>query len=68
MQRGQLDETPEVVAYAESLEKACVDVVDEEGIMTKDLALACGKGDFVTTDEYLDAVERRMKRILREKL
>lgn len=71
VQRGKLDETPEVVAYAESLEKACVDVVDEEGIMTKDLALACGQNetkDYVTTDEYLDAVERRMKRILKEKL
>ena len=71
VQRGQLDGTPEVVAFAESLEKACVDVVDEEGIMTKDLALACGmtgKGDYVTTDEYMDAVEARMKRILKEKL
>ena len=71
VQRGQLDDTPEVVAFAESLEKACVDVVDEEGIMTKDLALACGmtgKGDYVTTDEYMDAVEARMKRILKEKL
>jgi len=48
-----------------------VDVVDKEGVMTKDLALACGlveRGDYVTTDEYLDAVERRMKRILKEKL
>jgi len=71
VQRGTLDETPEVVAFAESLEKACVDVVDEEGVMTKDLALACGlleRKDYVTTDEYLDAVERRMKRILKEKL
>ena len=71
VQRGQLDGTPEVVAFAESLEKACVDVVDEEGIMTKDLALACGmtgKGDYVTTNEYMDAVEARMKRILKEKL
>jgi len=71
VQRGQLDETPEVVAFAESLEKACVDVVDEEGIMTKDLALACGlneRTDYVTTREYMDAVERRMQRILKEKL
>ena len=71
VQRGQLDETPEVVAYAESLEKACVDVVNEEGIMTKDLALACGmneRKDYVTTTEYMNAVERRMQRILKEKL
>ncbi|KAL8421647.1 hypothetical protein RB596_002428 [Gaeumannomyces avenae] len=71
VQRGILDGTPEVVAFAESLEKACIDTVDVDGIMTKDLALACGKTareDYVTTNEYLDAVERRMKSILKEKL
>ncbi|KAK7697829.1 NADP-dependent isocitrate dehydrogenase [Diaporthe eres] len=67
--RGQLDGTPEVVAYAESLEQACIDTVDKDGVMTKDLALACGKGqDFVTTTEYLNAVERRMKGLLKQKL
>ncbi|MCJ1302067.1 Isocitrate dehydrogenase [NADP], mitochondrial precursor (Oxalosuccinate decarboxylase) [Hypocenomyce scalaris] len=71
VQRGELDETPDVVAFAESLEKACVDTVDVDGIMTKDLALACGKKnreDYVTTTEYLNAVERRMKTNLKEKL
>ena len=71
MQRGVLDDTPELVAFAERLEKACVDVVDAEGIMTKDLALACGKtarADYVTTTQYLDAVERRMRSQLKERL
>ena len=71
VQRGLLDETPDVVAFAESLEKACVDTVDVDGIMTKDLALACGKterGDWATTTEYMNAVERRMKANLKEKL
>jgi isocitrate dehydrogenase len=71
VQRGILDETPEVVAFAESLEKACIDTVDIDGIMTKDLALACGKTgreDYVTTTEYLNAVERRMKSLLKTKL
>merc|ERR1711964_461828 len=52
VQRGTLDETPEVVAFAESHEKACIDTVDIDGIMTKDLALACGKTgreDYVRT-------------------
>ncbi|KAL9121089.1 MAG: hypothetical protein Q9187_002359, partial [Circinaria calcarea] len=69
--RGTLDETPEVVAFAESLEQACVDTVDVDGIMTKDLALACGKterGDYATTTEYMKAVERRMKGNLKERL
>ncbi|KAI5291120.1 Isocitrate dehydrogenase [NADP], mitochondrial precursor (Oxalosuccinate decarboxylase) [Ascosphaera aggregata] len=67
IRRGQLDSTPELVEFAEQLEAACVQVVDEEGIMTKDLALACGKKEreaWVTTREYLDAVERRLKKNL----
>ena len=70
-QRGTLDGTPEVVAFAESLEKACVDTVDVDGIMTKDLALACGeteRGSWVTTREYLEAVEKRMQSNLKAKL
>ncbi|KAI9706149.1 MAG: Isocitrate dehydrogenase [NADP], mitochondrial precursor (Oxalosuccinate decarboxylase) [Bogoriella megaspora] len=67
--RGELDGTPEVSAFAESLEEACVWVVQERGIMTKDLAISCGmKSGFVTTTEYLDAVESRMRSVLREKL
>ena len=71
VQRGTLDDTPEVVAFAESLEQACVDTVNLDGIMTKDLAIACGKmgrGDYVTTTEYMDAVEKRMKENLKAKL
>jgi isocitrate dehydrogenase len=66
-QRGRLDETPELVKFAESLERACVDAVDVDGVMTKDLALACGKTDrsaYVTTSGYMDAVEKRLKTIL----
>jgi isocitrate dehydrogenase len=69
--RGELDDTPEVVAFAESLERACVDTVEIDGIMTKDLALACGRKDrdsWVTTSKYLDAVERRLRKALKEKL
>ena len=62
VQRGVLDNTPEVVAFAESLEQACVDTVDKDGVMTKDLAIACGIKEFATTTEYLDKVEERMKK------
>lgn len=71
IKRGELDDTPDVVKFAESLEEACIHVVDKQGIMTKDLALAMGnksKDAYVTTDEYLDAVERRMKAVLQSKL
>ncbi|RDA94246.1 hypothetical protein CP533_0548 [Ophiocordyceps camponoti-saundersi (nom. inval.)] len=71
VQRGKLDDTPELVSFAESLEQACIDTVDIDGVMTKDLALACGNKErsaYVTTTEYLNAVERRMKTLLRQKL
>jgi len=71
VKRGELDGTPDVVAFAEGLERACVDAVDKDGVMTKDLALAMGRKDrksWVVTGEYLDAVERRLKAGLREKL
>ncbi|GIJ87505.1 isocitrate dehydrogenase [NADP], mitochondrial precursor [Aspergillus pseudoviridinutans] len=71
VQRGKLDNTPDVVAFAEELERACIDVVNEEGIMTKDLALACGRKEreaWVTTKEYLAAVERRLKSNLKARL
>ncbi|KAM0795256.1 putative isocitrate dehydrogenase [Usnea florida] len=71
VQRGQLDDTPEVVAFAESLEQACKDTVDRDGVMTKDLALACGlmeRKDYVTTQEYMEAVDKRLRRNLKEKL
>lgn len=70
-QRGKLDNTPDVVTFAELLEKACIDTVNEDGIMTKDLALACGRKDreaWVTTREYMDAVEKRLKASLQSKL
>ncbi|KAK0852361.1 Isocitrate dehydrogenase [NADP], mitochondrial precursor (Oxalosuccinate decarboxylase) [Friedmanniomyces endolithicus] len=67
--RGELDDTPDLVKFAESLEEACIHVVDQQGIMTKDLAISCGKkDDYVTTTQYLDAVEKRMKAVLSAKL
>ncbi|KAF2170305.1 hypothetical protein M409DRAFT_36027 [Zasmidium cellare ATCC 36951] len=67
--RGELDGTPELVKFAESLEEACVHVVNDQGIMTKDLAISCGKkNDYVTTTEYLEAVEKRMRAVLSSKL
>jgi isocitrate dehydrogenase len=69
--RGELDGTPEVIAFAEALEKACIDTVDIDGIMTKDLALSCGRKDrdaWVVTTKYMEAVERRLRASLKQKL
>lgn len=54
--RGEFDGTPDVVSFAETLERVCVETV-EAGHMTKDLALLVG-GDqkWLTTQEFLDKV------------
>ena len=62
--RGELDGTPDVVRFANLLEAATLNTVQQDGIMTKDLALAQGKTDrssYVTTDEFIDAVEKRLQ-------
>ncbi|MGV8848471.1 MAG: NADP-dependent isocitrate dehydrogenase [Propionibacteriaceae bacterium] len=62
--RGALDNTPEVTAFAETLERVCVETV-ESGKMTKDLALLVG-GDqaWLTTEEFLAAIDDNLKTAL----
>ena len=67
VKRGQLDDTPDLVTFAENLEKAVIETVNDEGIMTKDLALACGRKDrgaWVTTSQFMEAIEKRFKKNL----
>jgi isocitrate dehydrogenase len=62
MFRGRMDGTPDVVGFAETLEKVCVDVV-ESGKMTKDLAALIGPGHpFLSTDQFMDAVDGELRR------
>ena len=58
--RGRFDNTPDVVAFAEKLEKATVGAV-EAGFMTKDLALLVGKEQkWLTTRQYMEKVAERL--------
>jgi len=58
--RGQLDGTPEVTAFAQTLERVCVQTV-EEGKMTKDLALLVGPDQaWLTTEEFLAAIDENL--------
>ncbi len=50
--RGKLDGNADLIRFAETLEKVCVETV-ESGKMTKDLA-ACIYGDKVTADKYMN--------------
>ncbi len=60
--RGKMDGTPEVIKFAEMLEKICVDVV-ESGKMTKDLAILIRPDHpYLTTEEFLGAVDAELQR------
>jgi isocitrate dehydrogenase len=50
--RGKLDQNQDLIRFAQTLERVCVETV-EAGHMTKDLAL-CIYGDKVTADKYLN--------------
>ena len=59
--RGKLDGTPEVTAFADTLEAVCVEAV-ESGQMTKDLALLISKDQpWLTTDDFLAALDERLQ-------
>ena len=59
--RGNMDGTPEVVKFAETLEQVCVAVV-QSGRMTKDLAtLIRADHPFLTTEAFMDAVDQELK-------
>ncbi|MDX6639938.1 MAG: isocitrate dehydrogenase [Solirubrobacteraceae bacterium] len=59
--RGKFDDTPEVSAFAETLERVCVETV-ESGRMTKDLALLVGPDQaFQTTEEFLASIDENLQ-------
>jgi len=59
--RGKFDQTPEVLEFAKTLERVCVDTV-ESGFMTKDLALLVGHDQkWLTTEEFLDKLDENLK-------
>ena len=58
--RGQLDNISELVEYADKVEKAAIDVI-ENGVMTKDLALIFeGEAKAVTTDEFIQEIKKKL--------
>ena len=62
--RGKLDNTPEVIKFAETLERVCVDTV-ESGKMTKDLALLIGPDqNWLTTEGFFEAVVENLEKAM----
>jgi isocitrate dehydrogenase len=59
--RGTFDGTPDVVKFADALEKVCVETV-ESGNMTKDLAILIDpKQPFQNTEDFLATLDTNLK-------
>ena len=59
--RGQFDKNQRVIDFAQDLEAACVETV-ENGYMTKDLALLVGeKQAWLTTEDFMDKVAQQLE-------
>jgi len=59
--RGDFDDTPDVVSFADTLERVCVETV-ESGFMTKDLALLIGpEQGWLNTQGFLDKLDENLK-------
>ena len=64
---GELDGIPELIEFAEKLEKATIDTI-KAGIMTKDLLLLAEPKPekYVYTEEFISEVKKRLKKYLKE--
>jgi len=59
--RGRIDQTPDVVRFAETLERVCIATV-EAGKMTKDLAVLISPTQpWLTTEDFLAELDRGLK-------
>ena len=59
--RGQFDDTPDVVRFAETLERVCIETV-ESGKMTKDLAILVGPEQaWMTTEQFFEAIRENLE-------
>ena len=62
--RGKLDSNDELIKFSNTLEKVCIDCV-ENGSMTKDLAILLGPSTkYLTTNQFLDEIEHNLLKSL----
>ncbi len=58
--RGKLDNNNELTKFSNTLEKVCIDCV-ENGSMTKDLAILVGPSTkYLTTNQFLDEIDQNL--------
>ncbi len=61
LHRARIDETPEVITFAQTLERVCVETV-ESGFMTKDLAILVGPDqEWLTTRQFMEKLDENLQ-------
>jgi isocitrate dehydrogenase len=59
--RGRMDDTPELIRFAETLERVCIDTVESDK-MTKDLAILISPDhSFLSTEQFMDAIGQTLQ-------
>jgi len=62
--RGKLDNNNELIEFSNTIEKVCIECV-ENGYMTKDLAILIGPSSkYLTTNQFLDVLDKNLKKKL----
>ena len=62
--RGKLDNNDALIKFAQTIEKVCIECV-ENGAMTKDLAILIGPSSkYLTTNQFLDEIDGNLKKKL----
>ena len=62
--RGRMDGTPDVVGFAETLERVCIETV-EAGDLTKDLALLISPDQkWLSTMQFMDRLDQNLKKAM----
>ena len=62
--RGKFDDTPDVVKFAETLERVCIETV-EQGAMTKDLAILVGPDQaWMTTEQFFESIRSNLEKAM----
>tara|TARA_Y100000992_G_scaffold289097_1_gene243344 strand:- start:1260 stop:2474 length:1215 start_codon:yes stop_codon:yes gene_type:complete len=59
--RGKLDSNDDLIKFSNTIEKVCIECV-ENGYMTKDLAILIGPSSkYLTTNQFLDVLDKNLK-------
>jgi len=66
--RAKLDGLDDLKKFCDDVEQACISVIDDDGVMTKDLALAIHGKDlkrehYVNTEEFMAAIAKKLASI-----